>query len=156
MKTLCISLGCLLLLLSCTTQDICDDEDHSELVARFKTRVDDVVADTILSDVTIFGVREGKPDSLLVVSQSLSRVVLPLDANKAYTRFVFRIKDQSDTIRINHTTEFYLISYTCGFAPLFTIQSLSGSTGLIGSLEIRNAVIDAELEQNEEHLWIYF
>lgn len=156
MRTLPISLCCLLGLLSCTTQDFCDDEDHSELVARFKTIVADAVTDTIVSGVTLYGVREGQPDSLLYISVPVSRVILPLDLHHGYTQYVLRINDQSDTIRINHTTEFYLISYTCGFAPLFTIESLSNSGGLIGNMEVRNAVIDAELEQNEEHLWIYF
>ena len=144
------------LLASCTTQDVCDDDNQSKLVARFKTIESDVVSDTIVSGVTIYGIREGKIDSLLYDSSTTSGILLPLDPNHDFTRFVLRVNEYSDTIRFIHSTEFYLLSYTCGFAALFNLDSILSSNLIIHDLEIINSVIDAELEQNEEHLWIYF
>ena len=156
MKIRLIPLFFLLLLDSCTTLDICDDYSQSELVARFKTIEEGVVNDTIISGVTMFGIRDGRPDSLIYDSVSLSRIVVPLDSHNDYSRFILDINEQTDTLRINHTTEFYMISYTCGFAAMFTIESFQYSKTMIDTIEPINSVIDAELEQNEEHLWIYF
>ena len=146
----------LMMLISCTTQDICNGDNDSDLVARFKVAGSVPVADTIMPGVTLFGIREGQSDSLLYDSITLSRIVLPLDPHNDHSRFVLSINDQSDTIRINHTTETYLLSYTCGFATLFTVQGIDHTERMVNDIEIINAVIDAELEQNEEHLWIYF
>ena len=144
------------LLASCTTQDVCEDDNQSKLVARFKTIESDVVSDTIVSGVTIYGIREGKVDSLLYDSSTTSEILLPLDPNHDFTRFVLSVNEYSDTLRFIHSTEFYLLSYTCGFAALFNLDSIRYSNLIIHDLEIINSVIDAELEQNEEHLWIYF
>jgi len=146
----------LLLLYACTTQDVCDDDNQSKLVARFKTMESDVISDTILSGVTIYGIREGQTDSLLYDSSSTSEILLPLDPNHDLTRFVLSVNEYSDTLYFIHTTEFYLLSYTCGFAALFNLDSIRYSHQIIHDLEIINSVIDAELEENEEHLWIYF
>jgi len=146
----------LLLLTSCTTQDVCDDDNQSKLVARFKTIESDTVSDTIVSGVTIYGIREGQTDSLLYDSSATSEILLPLDPNHDFTRFVLSVNEHSDTLRFIHTTEFYLLSYTCGFAALFNLDSVRHSHLMIQDLEIINSVIDAELEENEEHLWIYF
>ncbi len=156
MKIRSITLFFLLLLYSCTTQDICDETTQSELVALFKTMEEGVVIDTTISGVTLYGIREGRPDSLLADSFTLSTILMPLDSHHDFSRFVLNIDKQTDTLRIYHTTEFYMMSYTCGFATLFTVDNIDYSNTMIDSIEIVNAVVDAELEQDEEHLWIYF
>ena len=145
-----------LLLSSCTTQDVCDEDNQPNLVARFKSIESDVISDTIVSGVTIYGIREGKTDSLLYDSYTTSMIRLPLDPNHDFTRFVLTVNERSDTLRFIHRTEYYLISYTCGFAALFNLDSVRYSHVIIRDMEIINSVIDTELEQNEEHLWIYF
>jgi hypothetical protein len=145
-----------LLLSSCATQDVCDGDNQSKLVAQFKTIESDVISDTIISGVTIYGIREGKTDSLLYDSSSTSSILLPLDPNHDFTRFVLNVNDHSDTLRFLYRTEYYLISYTCGFAALFNLDSVRYSHMIINDMEIINSVIDAEQEENEEHLWIYF
>jgi len=144
------------LLLSCSTQEICEDGTESELVARFKISGSTPVADSVLSGVTLFGIREGRPDSLIYDSSNISRAVLPLDPHNNHSRFIIIANDQTDTIRIEHNTETYLISYTCGFAALFTILSVDPTRHMIIDSEIVNTLVDAELEENEEHLWLYF
>lgn len=145
-----------ILLSSCNTQDVCNDDNQSHLVARFKSIESDIISDTIVSGVTIYGVREGKSDSLLYDSITTSSVLLPLDPGHDVTRFVLTVNEQSDTLRFIHRTEYYLISYTCGFAALFNLDSVRYSHMIIQDVEIINSVIDAEPEQNEEHIWIYF
>jgi hypothetical protein len=62
----------------------------------------------------------------------------------------------ADTLSIQHDTEYYLISYTCGLAALFTLENIEHTGKVILGTEVINSVIDAEMEQNEEHLWLYF
>lgn len=146
----------LFLLLSCNTQEVCEESSDSQLVARFKIAGSTPVKDSLLSGITVFGLREGRPDSLIYDSMTISGAFLPLDPHNSRSRFIIRTSDQSDTILIEHNTEAYLISYSCGFAALFHITGASHAGQLIVDLEIVNSRVDAELEQNEEHLWIYF
>lgn len=146
----------MVLLMSCVTQDICDENNHSELVVRFKTGTLDHPEDTIVSGVTAFGIREGQPKSLLYDSASVSRIILPMDPNHNESRFVMTVGDRSDTIGITHDNEAYLISYTCGFAMLFNIRNIYHTAHMITDVDLINAQVDAELLQDEEHIWIFF
>ncbi len=147
---LVISLG------SCTTQDVCDEDSQSELVARFKTRHPESVTDTTISGLYLYGIRKGLPDSLLVDSLPVQQIMLPLDPHHDTSQFVMRAGSLADTLQIVHSREFYMISYTCGFATRFTIDTIHYNGRLIHEHEIINHTIDAELKLNEEHLWLYF
>jgi hypothetical protein len=127
-------------------------------VARFKTVYDETLRDTIISGVTIYGIREGKPDSLLVNTEETSRVVLPLDPHHSYSRFVMKIDEVTDTLTLIHNTGFYLVSYTCGYGGIFTLDpdSIEHGSNLFYNIDIKSAVVDAATEQDEEHLWLYF
>lgn len=146
----------LVLLISCVTQDICDEDNQSELVVRFKTGSLTSAADTIISGVTVYGIREGKSDSLLYDAASVSRILLPLDPAHGESRFVCRIDDRSDTIGISHDNEAYLISYTCGFAMMFNLRDIHHTTQVISHAEVIESQVDAELLKDEEHIWIFF
>ena len=145
-------------MVSCLTTEVCDDNSQSELVARFKTEVSETVSDTIISGVSIYGIREGRPDSLLYNTSETSRVVLPLDPHHTYSRFVMKINEISDTLTLVHTTGFYLISYSCGYGGVFILDpdSIDHGRKLFYDFKIIDAVIDAAAEQDEEHLWLYF
>ena len=117
---LCIAFG----LSSCQPQEICDNHDLPFLVVRFKTIQSSITSDTIISGVTLYGIREGKADSLLYDSLSLSRMELPLDPSHNYSNFVFSVYDLTDTLTIVHTNDIYLISYSCGFATRFTLDGI--------------------------------
>jgi len=141
---------------SCVTREICDENNQSEMVAWFKTEADGAVSDTIFTTVSVYGTRSGEDFSIIYDSVSASRIVLPLDPNGVSTTFVIDFGSQADTLSIRHDTEYYLISYTCGFAALFTLEMIEHSGNVILGSEVINPVVDAELEQNEEHIWLYF
>jgi hypothetical protein len=145
-----------LFILSCTTLEICDSDDQSILVARFKSTATGEITDTLIPGISIYGVREGNPDSLLYDSVSLGRIELPLDPNHPRSRFVIFTEQKNDTFVLEHTSEAYLISYECGFAVRFSLDGFEYSGGMITDWEIISSSIDAEMETNEEHLWIYF
>ena len=158
MKSRLLLIPLYFVMVSCLTQEVCDDNKQSELVARFKTKVAEVTADTIFSEVTIYGIRDGRPDSLLYNLSETSRIVLPLDPHHTYSRFVMKINDLTDTLTLVHSTGFYLVSYTCGYGAVFTLDpdSIDYGNNLFYDFKIIDAVIDAATEQNEEHLWLYF
>lgn len=156
MKYLVYLLTLVLFFASCATQDVCDDDSQSLLVARFKTLEDNEVADTIMDAMSIYGIREGKADSLLYDSMSMSRAELPLDPNLSFSHFVLSNEIRQDTLMISYSSEAYLISYTCGFAARFTLEQFTNSGSWINDMRLIEGEIDAELETNEEHLWIYF
>ena len=140
----------------CITVEVCDENYDSELVARFKTRHEGAPADTTVSALTLYGIREGLSDSLLYDSISTSGFVVPLDPHHDFSSFVLQINGQADTLVISYDQEVYMISYTCGFANLFTINdNIELSSGVIKSDTILNDMIDAEYEENEEHVWFY-
>jgi hypothetical protein len=145
-----------LLLLSCSPQDICDESSDKGLVSRFKVSGMVPVTDTVMIDVTIYGIREGKTDSLIYNAATGSRFVLPLDPNHPVSRFVIRIDTISDTLIMNHRTEAYLKSYTCGFAARFFLEEPDYSGTLIKSITTTNPTVDEDLLLNEEHIQIYF
>ena len=146
----------LVLLVSCATEEVCDEDSQSELVVRFKTIESTIISDTIMSDVTIHGIREGQSDSLLYDSVSASRILLPLDPNHEQSRFVLNMNEHNDTLMVTHSNEVYMISYTCGFATLFTLENIDYYSLIIKDIEIIAPMVDAALEQNEEHIWIYY
>lgn len=156
MKKLVLPLTILLIIGSCATQDVCDDDNQSILVARFRTLDDGAIIDTIMTGMSIYGIREGKADSLLYDSITMSRVELPLDPNNDISRFVLSNDLRDDTLSLSHSSEAYLISYTCGFAARFTLEQLASSAGWIVDMQLIDGEIDGELMKDEEHLWIYF
>lgn len=140
---------------SCISVEICDESYDSELVARFKTVHEAEVVDSTVSALTLYGIREGLSDSLLYDSASVSGFEVPLDPHRDLSRFVLQINDRTDTLTIYHHQEIYMISYTCGFANLFTLDHLESSSGIIAGDTIISPMIDAEYEANEEHIWLY-
>ncbi len=142
--------------ISCVTREICDGDNQSELVARFKTETEGSVGDTIFTSVSVYGIRSGNDFGLLYDSATTSRIVLPMDPNRTTTTFVIKFGSRSDTLYIHHRTEYYLISYTCGFAALFTLREPEHSGNVIRQIQVISPVVDAELVQNEEHIWLYF
>ena len=141
---------------SCGTQDVCDDDNQSFFVARFRTTVTGDINDTIVAGISIYGIREGRTDSLLYDSTEVGRMELPLDPSSDQSKFVLTIAEERDTLLLMHTSEAYLISYNCGFAARFTLQDFTAVGGIIADMELISASIDGENEINEEHLWIYF
>jgi hypothetical protein len=142
--------------ISCTTREICDESNQSELVARFKVDHGEMVSDTVLTGVSAYGIRTGEVFTLLYDSVNASRIVLPLDPSQVSSTFVIDFSGRSDTLTIHHNTEYYLISYNCGFAAMFTLEDIESTRHVIRGDEIIKEVIDAELEQNEEHIWLFF
>ncbi|MEN8156856.1 MAG: DUF6452 family protein [Bacteroidota bacterium] len=156
MKTILIPVIMILLITSCGTQDICDDDSQSILVARLMTMQQGEKSDTTLQGFSVYGIREGSVDSLLYDSMNVSRIELPLDPSAGQSKFVMFTADKRDTLTLLHTSEAYLISYNCGFAARFTLEEPYSTREMITEIELVEALVDAELEIDETHLQIFF
>lgn len=139
----------------CISVDVCDENYDSELVARFKTWQEGELADTTVSIFSLYGIRDGLPDSLLYDSIPASGFTVPLDPHLESSSFVLQINDQTDTLLVSYGHEVYLISYSCGFANLFSLDLVETRSGVIKSDTILNYMIDAEYESSEEHIWLF-
>jgi hypothetical protein len=155
MKSPTLLLYICILVTGCVSVEVCDENNDSEMVASFKTRHDGVPADTTVSAFIMYGIREGKPDSLLYNGVSASFFAVPLDPHYEYSRYVLSIDNQIDTLTIYQHHEIYMISYTCGFANLFTIEDIEYRNGIIKSDTIVKEMVDAVYEKNEVHIWLY-
>ena len=144
-----------ILLSGCVDVDICDEDSESELLAKFKTVKEGLTSDSTVAALSLYGIREGMADSLLYSLKSTSGFVVPLNPHLPYSSFVLKIDEQTDTLTVYHHQELYLISYTCGFANMFTIERLEHNMGMIVNDSILIEMVDAEYESDEEHIWLY-
>lgn len=156
MKYLVLSLTLLLFIASCATEEVCDDDNQSYMAVRFKVQADEDVLDTIMTEMSIYGIREGKADSLIYNTQSANTVTLPLDPNNDISRFVLSNELEQDTLTLMHSSEVYLINYTCGFGARFNLNETERGGSWMKKLEVRDSSVDAEEQSDDEHLWIYF
>jgi len=138
---------------SCISVEICDDEYESVMVAKFMTLKDGTPADSTVSSLSLYGIREGQSDTLLYTATNVFEV--PLDPHHDFTHFVLLLDEQSDTLELNHHQEIYMISYDCGFGNLFTIESIAYHSGMIKSHEIKNDLVDAKTEEDDVHIWLF-
>ncbi len=147
----------MLLAFSCTSEELCEEDSISELVASFKTETDGIVSDTTISNLRIHGIRADQPTWFLYDSIEASEIHLPLDPHHDHSSFVFIANGMSDTLSIPHSSEDYLISYSCGFGKLFTLNPDTSSIGgMIQRISLINPIVNTSLEEEETHIWLYF
>ncbi len=145
-----------ILITSCISVEICNDDNNSVMVAKFMTLKDELPADSTVASLSLYGIREGRPDSLLYNNQLAANTFeVPLDQHHDITRFVLQINEQTDTLEIMHTQDLYMISYDCGFGNLFTIENIGISSGVIKSAEIKDEKVDAETKEDDVHIWLF-
>ena len=144
-----------ILITSCISVEICDDDNNSIMVVNFMTMIDEVPADSTIASLSVYGIREGRPDSLLYNQEPTNTFEVPLDPHHDFSRFVVQVDTLTDTLELMHTQELYMISYDCGFGNLFTLENIGISSGLIKSAEIKDNKVDAETEMDDVHIWLF-
>jgi hypothetical protein len=156
MKAALLILGLTLFAFSCTTKELCEEDSISELVASFKTVSEGLVTDTTISGLQVYGIREGQDIWFLYDTVPGSEILLPLDPLHDFSRFVFQTGGQSDTLTLQHHSQEYLISYSCGFGKLFDLDEIQYRGGMFVKDSIINSQISTSLEETETHIWLYF
>jgi hypothetical protein len=145
-----------LLIFSCSTLEVCEEDLLPSAITTFHTYQNGTLTDTILSGIYLYGIRENKPDSLLYDSAKAAKIQLPLNPNSDHSTFVFKVQDLIDTIEIYHTSTIYLLSFTCGFANDFTMTDIAFTRYSLTDIELIKEYVNAEETDVEEHLKFYF
>ena len=157
MKAPLLFLSLTLLAISCTEPEPCNEDSVSEVVASFKTESGGLVSDTTISALTVYGIREGQDIWLLYDSVAYSEILLPLDPHHDFSRFVFQTGEKTDTLTLPHSSEIYLISYSCGFGNQFSLETdIQYGTGMFVKDSIINPIVNTSLEEEDIHIWLYF
>ena len=82
-----------LLIISCSTQEVCEEDLSPAATTTFHTYKGEVLRDTILSGISLYGIRGNKPDSLVYDSVTASKIYLPLNPNSDQSSFVLAVND---------------------------------------------------------------
>ena len=136
---------------------MCEEDSISELVAVFKTQTGSEVKDTIISNLRIYGIREAQSIWFLYDSVSASDILLPLDPHHDFSSFVLQANGFSDTLTLSHSSEDYLISFSCGFGHLFTLEADPAyGGGMIKKDSLINPLVSTSLYEDDIHIWLWF
>jgi len=137
--------------LSCAKEE-CNRNIINDAGMGFYTFQDSIETMAGIKTLSLFG--SARSDSLLYDSvQNATSVRLPLDPNKGFSRFIFRIANQQDTVKINYFRHLNFISQACGFSMDFHMQDISTTNHLFDSVVMTEPHVT--LNSNEEHIKIY-
>ena len=136
--------------LSCDINRPCDEQVLFPANTGFYYITDVEVKDTILEDITVFGI--GREDSLLYEQDTTNAINFRLSPFVDTTGIVIVYGPLYDTLTFYYSRELRMVSPECGFAILFDIEKLSNTSNFIDSVSL----IDPKLEGIEtEHLQIF-
>jgi len=136
--------------LSCNINRPCDEQIRFPVNSSFYSYYDEELRDTILENITVYGI--GREDSLLYDMDTTSLVSYRLSPYIDTTEIVIVFGTLYDTLSFYYSRELRMISPECGFAFLFDIREISNTTNFIDSISL----IDPKLEEIEaEHLQIF-
>ena len=136
--------------LSCNIDRPCDEQIRFPVNTGFYYFTDVEVKDTILEDITVFGI--GREDSLLYDQDTTNTISFRLSPYVDTTEIVIMYSHSYDTLTFYYSRELRMVSPECGFAFLFDIEKLNNTSNFIDSVSL----IDPKLEDIEaEHLQIF-
>jgi len=136
--------------LSCNFNRPCDEQVRFPVNTGFYYISDEELKDTILEDITVFGI--GREDSLLYDQDTINAISFRLSPYVDTTEIVIVFGPLYDTLTFYYSRELRMVSPECGFAFLFDIKELSNTKNFIDSISL----IDPKLEEIEtEHLQIF-
>jgi len=140
----------LILLPACRDEVICTEDVVSRAGAGFYVRDGEEKRDTVLNNLTFYGVL--RPDSLLYDSSGgIRQIVFPLSRGEGeYTGFVLMLGSLSDTLRIHHSSRLELVSFSCGFTVIHDIEGVSFGNTIIDTISISDPLVDLTDDENLE------
>jgi len=156
MRSTQILLLLLLTIWGCQPISSCNETLEFPVKARLSLWKDGAPADTVLKRVSAATIRPGDTDSALVDTTALSILYFYLNPASASTAFTISNDTLTDTLTLYYQTQTTFISYECGLAWSFTLQSASSTNHLIDSIGIVLPETSITPESDEEHIRIYF
>jgi hypothetical protein len=127
---------------SCEETNICTQDTEITAHIDFKT-ISGKVRDSIVDNLTVIG-----RDTPYYNVNNIKSIDLALSQTSDTSEFRFAIGDQSDTISFYSKREHYMISYECGFATRFFLDTVITRNIIIDSVKIIKSIIDISDETN--------
>jgi hypothetical protein len=137
-------------MLSCEKEE-CTQSLENDAGFGLYTFADTLERDTTLYPLSVYG--EGHADSLLGDSAQTNALRLPLNPNKDFTKFIFKVGSQKDTLHINYIRELNFISHECGFITDYHIEKARVSAHIFDSVVVTQKTVTRN--EDEEHFKIY-
>lgn len=134
----------------------CGDPTEFPVIARLSQIKNGKTADTLMSDVSLYAVDPAMGSTLLLDNKTVSLLSLPPDPLSVSSLFIFSIDTLSDSIRLYYRVMTDLVSYDCGLANIFILDSVKCTGQLIDSVELVIPQTNTELKSDEENIRIYF
>jgi len=140
----------LLLAFSSCDENLCEESTDVNFILGFYTIEDDRVIDSIVSNLTIYGI--GREDSLLYNQVVARKITLPLSPTSDTSRFILRINETEDVCVFTYTRFVRLISHDCGFITEYDILGFDHTNNNIDSVAIIQSTVT---NFEEEHIKIF-
>jgi hypothetical protein len=144
MKNIIVLVAILVLLSfsACEETSQCTRETEINAHIDFKT-AGIKVRDSIVNNLTVIG-----RDTPYYNVNNIKSIDLALSQASDTSEFRFAIGDQSDTISFYSKREQYMISYECGFATRFFLDTVITRDIIIDSVKIIKSLVDISDETN--------
>ncbi|MBN1599864.1 MAG: hypothetical protein JW894_16330 [Bacteroidales bacterium] len=160
----CISIPfTLVMIIACNTDEVCDENTITNVVASFYTTVDNRVVDTTAMVTSIIAVNDSM--SILYESEdAVQSVSFPLNNSLDSCAVImdFTLYDTipkpdtlyfTDTLTFFYNIELIMESIECGFVHYFHLQSINWTDNFIEDVEIVNPAVTTREYENIKILY---
>jgi len=137
-------------LINCAPDEICFTENDTRVKISFKKVIyRDTDSAFLENDTLIFSqITALLTDSLFVVSDTLTTIILPVNTGADVTVFILDSDQGSDTLEFSYNRQQRLISVECG--PEQVIDNLEAGQSTFDSLGILNQELTEQVTTNVE------
>lgn len=134
----------------------CGDPTEYPVLARLSQIKNGKTADTLVSGVSLYVVDPSLGSRILLDNKTVSLLSLPPDPLSVSSLFIFSTDTLSDSIMLYYRVMTDLVSYDCGLAHIFILDSVKCTGQMIDSVELVIPQTNTELNSDEENIRIYF
>lgn len=149
MKNIYVLINILLFfsLLNCEDSTECGEDTEITVKIDFK-KYNNVNEDSLINNLTVIGI-----DTPYLNNNNINSINLSLSQTSDISEFKFNVDTLVDTISFYSKRELYLISYECGFATRYTLDSVITYEKIINAVSIIESAVDST---NETNIIFYF
>lgn len=135
------------LLFACEENEVCDQSVRSLLVAGFYKYEQDEEQDTSLNNLSVYGIGH-EDDSIYSNDNNIQQIALPLNPESTEVSFVLIIDSIPDTLHVIYQHDVIFVSYACGFAPVYDVDTTEITNNNADSVIIKKRNIQPESEES--------
>lgn len=134
---------------SCTEEESCREENEVYLRVGFYSA--GTLNQISVDSIWVKGI--GVDEYLYTNTKKAKQILLPLKKNGNQSDFIIRVNNETDTLKISHTNQEYLIDYNCGCIITHQIDTILNSNHGIQISKIENHSVETNVQ---EHIQLYY